>query len=123
MRPETRLIGCALMYKERAKLICTKFEHEVRCIVLRHRRQNGALEADVAEEGNDGSLALDVGNSSFLISRRVLYGECTVELVVRPSLTCAIVVYFLLSFWSLMFSWRLHSLLVLYEFSVDRTPR
>lgn len=100
----------------------TKLQHDVPCVVIRGRRQNGALSVAVVEEVADGSLALEVDNLSAMTGSGVVGGECVGELYVDSLLVWSTVVDSLVFFRSLVFLWRLLGLLVISKLSVDRKP-
>lgn len=105
-----------LVYNERAELL----QHDATCAVLRQRRQNGTLSADIAEEGAHRSLALELSILSATIEKGVVGSDCVMELDVDLLTTVSTVLDFLFPLPSLVFPPRLLGLLVLYEIPVSR---
>lgn len=63
----------------------TKLRTDVTCVVLSHRRQNGALCTGVVEKRANGSLALESGNLSAMTGNAVIRSDCIDELDVDLS--------------------------------------
>lgn len=71
----------------------TNLQHDVTCVMLRHRRQHEAFSVEVVDEGAFGSLALELRSWSALTGNGVVSCIFVLELGVDPSLTCATFVH------------------------------
>lgn len=49
-----------------------KLHHDVKYVVLRHRRQNRGFSADLVDEEADGSLTFEIGNGRVINGRELL---------------------------------------------------
>lgn len=113
-------MGCCI--REVQSCSCTKVQHDVKRVVLRRRRQNRTFSADFVREGLDGSLELELGSLSAMTRIGVVVGHCVEQLDVDTTITWTTAVNFLLSFLSLVYPRRVLGFLVLYVFSVIRSP-
>lgn len=100
----------------------TKWQHDVTCVVLKHRRPNGALSANVVQEWLDGSLAPDFRCLNTTISSRIVEGNCVRELDVDSSITWETVVDILVPFQSLALPRRQLSVAVQHKLFIDHNP-
>lgn len=78
-----------LFMKSAWRCCCTKLQSNVKCVVLRHRRQQKPLLVDAVNDEADQSLMFELGNSSAINGRGRGDNDCVVDVVFEYALIWA----------------------------------